>query len=368
MPKRAEPRSLLCGFPVICIFATLTLLSGCTDLGYYWQAASGHLSLLAQKEDIEKLIASPDTQSETRHKLELVRQVREFAVTELKLPQNPGYTGYTDLGRSYVTVAVTAAKPFTLTSQRWCYWFVGCQEYRGYFEKATALELAKQFEAENWDVAISHVTAYSTLGWLNQPWLPEWFSDPVLNTFLKRRDEDIAATLIHEMAHQVVYVPDDTSFNESFASFVEQDGVASFLRSVEGDASPKLPRYRLAQADRERFRTLTLTTLLQLEQLYASDLPKAEMQRKKQEVLTALKTTYHEQREQFRVLNYDHWFAKPLNNAHLLGVRRYEMHVEPLRNLHQKLDGDWQKFYEQIKEMKGWERSQRRTFLQEDNA
>ena len=111
MPKRAEPRSLLCGFPVICIFATLTLLSGCTDLGYYWQAASGHLSLLAQKEDIEKLIASPDTQSETRHKLELVRQVREFAVTELKLPQNSGYTGYTDLGRSYVTVAVTAAKP-----------------------------------------------------------------------------------------------------------------------------------------------------------------------------------------------------------------------------------------------------------------
>ncbi len=368
MPKRVEPRSLLCCLPVVCFFATATLLSGCTDLGYYWQAASGHLSLLSQKEDIAELIANPDTESETRRKLERVQQVREFAVTELKLPKNTGYTSYTDLGRSYVTVVVTAAKPYALTNRRWCYWFVGCQEYRGYFEEPDALDLAKQLEVENWDVAVSPVTAYSTLGWLNQPWLPEWFSDPVLNTFLNRRDEDIAATLIHEMAHQVVYVPDDTPFNESFASFVEEDGVASFLRSVEGDASPKLSRYRLAQADRERFRTLILNTLLQLEKLYDSNLPEVEIQRKKEEAFASLKATYGEQRGQFRVLNYDHWFAKPLNNAHLLGVRRYEMHIERFRNLHQKLEGDWQEFYEQVQEMKDWDHHKRRTFLQGNRA
>lgn len=339
------------------------LLSGCTDLGYYWQAASGHLSLLSQKEDITELIARPDTPPETRRKLELVRQVREFAVTELKLPKNPGYTGYADLGRNYVVVVVTAAKPFALTSQRWCYWFVGCQEYRGYFEEADARDLARQLESEKWDVAVSHVSAYSTLGWLNRPWLPEWFSDPVLNTFLNRRDEDIAATLIHEMAHQVVYVPDDTAFNESFASFVEEAGVAQFLNRIEGADSPKLPRYRLAHADRERFRTLVLTTLLRLEKLYASELSETEVQRQKHAAFAELKAAYQQQRGQFRVLNYDLWFSKPLNNAHLLGVRRYEMHVERFRNLHQQLNGDWQQFYEQVQEMKDWNRERRQVFL-----
>ena len=339
------------------------LLSGCTDLGYYWQAASGHFHLLSQKEDIETLIANPDTKTKTRRKLQLVLKVREFAVTALALPENPGYTGYTDLGRSYVTVVVTAAKSYALSSQRWCYWFVGCQEYRGYFEEPDALDLAKHLESENWDVAVSHVTAYSTLGWLNQLWLPDWFSDPVLNTFLNRRDEEIAATLIHEMAHQVVYVPDDTPFNESFAVFVEETGVASFLRSMEGDDSPKLARYHLAQTDRERFQSLVLATLTQLEKLYASGLPEDEMHVKKTEAFAALKTTYREQREQFRTLNYDRWFAKPLNNAHLLGVRRYETHVDQFRSLHQKLSGDWQKFYERIKEMEDWDRSRRQAFL-----
>ena len=94
---------------------------------------------------------------------------------------------------------------------------------------------------------------------LAQPALdPDYFSDPVLSTFVKRKDADLAATLIHEMAHQVVYVKNDTSFNESFATFVEEEGLEQFFQERIGSGSSEMIWYRSARRDRERFRQLVL--------------------------------------------------------------------------------------------------------------
>jgi len=177
------------------------ILSGCSDLGFYWQAASGHLDLLNRKQDIRELQNSPETSPELKQKLKLVESVRTFVIVEMALPDNEGYTGYVDLGRPYVTMVVTAAPPLELKSYQWCYWFAGCQEYRGYFDENDAHSYAAEMKQQELDVSVEPVTAYSTLGWLNKPWLPNYFSDPVLSTFLLQRDAELIATLIHEMAH-----------------------------------------------------------------------------------------------------------------------------------------------------------------------
>ena len=106
----------------------LTFCSGCSDLGYYWQAASGHLDLLNRKKDIQELLDSPHTPAELKRKLKLVKSVRKFAILQLAIPENEGYSGYVELDRPYVTMVVTAAPKLELNARKWCYWFIGCQD------------------------------------------------------------------------------------------------------------------------------------------------------------------------------------------------------------------------------------------------
>ena len=194
------------------VLGILTFCSGCSDLGYYWQAASGHLDLLNRKQDIQALLDSPHTPAELKRKLKLVKSVRKFALLQLAIPENEGYSGYVELDRPFVTMVVTAAPKLELKAHKWCYLFIGCQEYRGYFDEGQARTFAEELQRQELDVSVSQITAYSTLGWLNKSWMPDYFSDPVLSTFLRRNDAEMIAVLIHEMAHQVVYVSNDTSF------------------------------------------------------------------------------------------------------------------------------------------------------------
>ena len=215
---------------ILLILVCCLLLAGC-DLSYYWQATRGHLDLLQRKQEIQSLLLDNTTDPELRKKFQLLSEVRRFASTELNLPSGNGYKSYVELPNSYVSVLVSAAPPFSLNPKQWCYLIIGCQSYRGYFDIADAEQLANELRENGFDVSLSYASAYSTLGYLNQSWLPDYFSDPVLSTFLQRSDRDLIATLIHEMAHQVVYVAGDTSFNESYATFVEQEGTLQYLRA-----------------------------------------------------------------------------------------------------------------------------------------
>ncbi len=255
-----------CKTVLFLILGILTFCNGCSDLGYYWQAASGHLELLSRKQEIQELIDSPETALELKRKLRLVKSVRKFAIQQLAIPENEGYTGYVELDRPYVTMVVTAAPKLELKAQKWCYWFIGCQEYRGYFDEEQARIFAEEFHRQELDVSVRKVSAYSTLGWLNKSWVPDYFSDPVLSTFLRRNDAEMIAVLIHEIAHQVVYVSNDTSFNESFAVFVEQEGLRQFLFYAEEkdildkDRAELYKWYLNASKDRKLFRQLINTT------------------------------------------------------------------------------------------------------------
>ena len=339
------------------ILGILTFCSGCSDLGYYWQAASGHLDLLSRKQDIQELIDSPNTASELKRKLKLVKSVRKFAMKQLAIPENDSYSGYVELDRPYVTIVVTAAPKLELKAHKWCYWFIGCQEYRGYFDEEQARIFADQLHHQEVDVSVSQVTAYSTLGWLNKSWMPDYFSDPVLSTFLRRNDIEMIAVLIHEIAHQVVYVSNDTSFNESFAVFVEQEGLRQFLSYAEEkdildkDRAELYQWYLNASKDRKLFRQLINSTFEEMDKLFSSELANTDKLRKKQQLYDNLRENYKLLKNEFLVLSYDNWFNRDLNNTHLLGVRRYNSKVEKFKSLFDQHGKDWRQFFQAVREL-----------------
>ena len=196
--------------PVLLVLATA--LSGCGTVGYYSQIITGHMKIVMGKESVEKIVANEETDDLTRQRLQLALRAREFAIKELALPDTKSYTTFYDTGRDFVTWNVVAAPEFSFSPKTWCFPVAGCVSYRGYYAEADAKAYADSLAADGgMDVAVGGATAYSTLG---------WFSDPLLNTMLNRSESGLVALLFHEMAHQKIYVGDDSKFNESFAGFV----------------------------------------------------------------------------------------------------------------------------------------------------
>jgi predicted aminopeptidase len=239
------------------------LLASCGSVPYYWQSARGHLSLMAAAQPVDDLLAAPDTAPDLKARLALARHMRAFAVSDLALPDNASYHRYSDLKRRAAVWNVVAAPPDSLTLKSWCFVVVGCVGYRGYYDEADARALADRLKAdEGLEVGVYGVPAYSTLGWMN------WAGgDPLLSTFIRYPEGELARMIFHELAHQVVYVSDDTMFNESYATAVERLGVQRWL---DAQASDEARREYAAFDDRRRaFAALARQTRAELAQIYA---------------------------------------------------------------------------------------------------
>lgn len=306
------------------------------ELGYYLQAASGQLSILFKRQPVERLVRDPATPTELRQKLQLATELRDFASRDLLLPENGSYRTYVDLGRDAVVWNVVAAPEFSLTPKTWCFPVAGCVSYRGYYDRAEAEAYAQDLRREGYDVDLYPVSAYSTLG---------WFDDPLLNTFIDRSEPALAGLIFHELAHQKLYVKDDSSFSEAFASAVEDEGVRRWLQlHPPDDAAPR-------SGGKERWQTfwgLLLATRAELEKLYASSAPAERMRAEKGEILNGLRQRYAELRNDVwhGYGGYDGWFDRPVNNARLAAVATYHDKKPAFVALLQENDNNLAKFYE----------------------
>jgi len=298
-------------------------LVACGTLGYTVKALGGGASILVRRHSIARLLARPDLPVEERRRLTTALAVRDFASRELALPDNRSYRSYVELGRDYATWNVVAAPPLSLEPRRWCFPVAGCVSYRGYFRRAGAERFAARLTARGDDVTVQGAIAYSTLG---------WFADPLLDTFFTGADWQLAGLLFHELAHQEVYVPDDTAFNESFATTVEELGVE---RWIDEHGDPALA----AEAARSRREEAALLRLLlaargELATLYAGDLPAATKLARKQEIFAGLRDAIRHRRDAGELSErFDGWQARPLNNADLAAVADYEIWVPAFRAL-----------------------------------
>ncbi len=338
--------------------AAVCLGSGCSTLGYYAQAANGHLDLLQRSRPVADWLEDDSTAPGLRERLELSQRMRDFAVSELKLPDNRSYRRYADLGRNAVVWNVVAAPELSLQLKTWCFAFTGCIGYRGYFRKEAADEMAAALRAEGYEVSVYGVPAYSTLG--RTDWLG---GDPLLNTFIRWPEGELARLIFHELAHQVVYVDDDTTFNESFATAVERIGGARWLlrhatQQARDDHASLLQR-------REDFRELTQRYRDTLAALYATALPDDTKRERKATLLAALRAEHaHLKATRWGGdAGYDRWFAD-VNNASLGVLGAYNDLVPGFERVFDAAGGDFERFYEQVRQIAGLPREQRRAKLQ----
>lgn len=310
-------------------------MGGCAQLGYYAHLAHGQLDLLSRRERIEAIVADPTRDAELRRRLAQVLDARRFAVQALALPDNASYTLYADLGRAYAVWNVFATPEFSLAPVESCFPISGCIAYRGHYSRERAQAHAEKLKAEGYDVDIGGVPAYSTLG---------WFNDPVLSTMLHWSDAVLIGTVLHELAHQRLYVQDDTTFNESYARFVEQQGLREYLGGRHTGLDPQDPTLQRREA---QFVALVIATRAQLDALYAQPLSPDAMRAAKQAAFAQLRQRYHALREtEWNGADpYAGWFARELNNASLLPVGLYDEWVPAFAALFEDAGRDWAAFH-----------------------
>ena len=336
----------------IATFCISSVLSGCS-LPYYWQAVGGQLGLLRKRIPIEEILERADTSPRTRESLREVLEIRQFATIELGLPDNGSYRSYVDLGRPYVVWNVVAAEEFSVEPMTWCFPFAGCVSYRGYFDEQAARRFSARLDAEGFDTAVGGATAYSTLG---------YFADPVLNTMIASGGQAIAALLIHELAHQRFYLRDDSELNEAFATAVEEYGTELWLmRAGDLDA---IAEYRARMQRRTDFSELVTDQQERLRAVFGRTDSEESKRMAKQAAFDVMRAEYEALRRTWGgATDYDAWFDRPLNNAHLASVTTYRRWLPGLRWL---LEGrGLEGFYEEMEALGDLSAGERRARLEE---
>ena len=324
------------------------LLASCANLNYYSQAAQGQLSLLSDSRPIDDWLADPGTNPKLRTRLATARQIRLYAVQQLGLPDNQSYKNYTALTRPYVVWNVVATPELSLKPLQWCFPVAGCVNYRGYYGKEDAQDYAHQLRAEGNDVQVGGVSAYSTLG---------WFNDPLISTFINYPDAELARLIFHELAHQVVYVAGDSQFNESFASAVEEAGVERWLARFGNPAMRA--NYVKYSARKQEFLQLLLGCRRALERNYASHASVAVKRAEKARLFARLQDDYAVLKQSWGgYAGYDRFFAEPLSNAHLAAIATYNDFVPAFRALLER-ERSFGGFYAAVRRIADLERDER---------
>ena len=331
---------------ILCI---TVLLQGCSSLGYYWEKIQGHVEIINKEQPVQDVIDSPETSSILRERLVNTQAARNFASEVLKLPDNDSYRNYVDIGRDYVVWTVVATQPYSIKPKEWCFMVVGCLSYRGYFSKKSAEEFAEELKKQNMDVYVSGIKAYSTLG---------WFDDPLLSTMLYQSEAYRVGIIFHELAHQKLYIENDTASNEAFASTVELEGVKAWFS--QANKKHEYKKYLISKQRDADFKKILKQTRGQLNTLYTSGLPTGAIQKEKENIFAQMQDSYNNFKRRWNdYKGYDKWMAKKLNNAHLALVATYNDRIPAFQKIFKDSDNDYVLFYKKVEALMSLEKQER---------
>ncbi len=338
--------------------ATVCLTGGCSSLGYYAQSVGGHLGVVRAARPVQEVLADDTTPAELKLRLQRTQQMRDFAVAELGLPDNASYRRYADLGRPSVVWNVVAAPELSLKLEQWCFAVVGCVAYRGYFDRDEAEAYAAGLRTRGLEVSVYGVPAYSTLGKLPGDWL----ADPLLNTFVRWPEGEVARLVFHELAHQVAFADGDTVFNESFATAVERIGVAAWI-DRHGSDGLRTEQERI-DGRRDDFRALTLRARDALAAVYASPRDDDSRRAAKAEAMATMRAEYATlKRDRWGgFAGYDGWFERA-NNASLGVLAAYHAQVPAFEALWRREGRDFGRFYAEARRLAALPRPDRSAAL-----
>ena len=330
------------GILKVFVLLVMTLvLPGCATVGYYSHIMNGHHALMEGEEAIEDILTENKYDEPIRERLKRAQAIRRFASEELALPDNDSYKNFVKLDRKYPVWNVIAAEKYAINAKQWCFMFVGCLSYRGYFNEQAANLMAKQLSLQGYDVIVSPAAAYSTLG---------WFDDPLLSSMLYKEDAHLAGIIFHELAHQKVYIDNDSSFNEAFATAVELEGIRRWLAAY-GDARG-VNNYRQYKQRQRDFNALLKTTREELKKLYKTEKNETVLDVNKKRIIVEMKQGYQRLKKQWGGhAAYDKWFARDINNADLALVATYHELVPAFEALLKQQDYNLVQFYEVVRDL-----------------
>lgn len=341
---------------LVVIFVSSGLLSACSELDYYLHTVGGHMEVMAERKSIIDILNDGNTPEDLRERLRKIAWIRHFASDRLDLPQNGSYQSYVELNRPYVVWNVVATPELSLEPLVWCFPFAGCISYRGYFKLEKAHKFAELLEQEGYDSTVSGVPAYSTLN---------WFDDPALSTFSNWPTSAAARLIFHELAHQKLYIPDDTAFNESFATTVELFGVDLWLKRFGSKEEEAEYAQRLTRE--KQFLDLTRETRLNLEQIYQSEMTDSEKRQRKEDVFADLRQQYEVIKASWDGYSgYDRWF-ETLNNAKFASVNSYHRWVPAFKLVMQQEKNRFPDFYRRCEAISRLPQEQRSELLERLN-
>lgn len=305
---------------ILGLIALSSSLCSCA-LPFYWQAIGGQWELLRKRTPIEDVLSDPNQDEHVRAALGKVPMIRRFAVEELGLPPNESYKTYVDLGRDYVVWNVIATDEFSVSPKRWCYPFTGCVAYRGFFRPESAERFRETLERNGLDTYLAGATAYSTLG---------YFADPILNTMLVGGEQYIASVLFHELAHQRLYVKDDSGLSEAFATAVEEYGMQRWLEAYGSEEA--VASYQRRTLYRAQFAELVARQQNRLRDIFARPVSPEAKRLAKEQAYATMRDEYEALKDSWGgASDYDRWFAQPLNNAMLASVATYRRWLPTLK-------------------------------------
>lgn len=327
---------------LLTLSSLMFILSGC-QLGYLMKSGVGQMKLLNSRVPINEALADPQIEENKKSKLRLAMEAREFAEQDLHLKPTKNYTSYVELGRPYVTYVVNAAEKWELKTYQWSYPFMGKMPYKGYFNEPDALEEEKELQAEGLDTYVRGVSAYSTLG---------WFNDPILSSMLRYDDYDLVNTIIHETVHATLYIKHEADFNERLATFAGGKGAELFYLKKEGPQSPTLKQIKEETEDAKLFSEFISAELEELKKWYKELKPEERNEEKRQARFHLIQARFVKQLQpRLKTKNYSHFPELKLNNARLLLYKTYMQDLGDFEKLFERTGRNFQEFIKQCKSL-----------------
>lgn len=323
------------------ILALVVMAVGACSPFYVLRAGYEEAKILSRRQSIAKLVSDSTTPAPTRDKLRLVVEARSFAVDSLGLDAGDSYTTFSQLDSDTLALVVSAAYRDRFEPYTWWFPIVGHVPYKGYFSESSAREAMRDLEEKGLDTYLRPTSAFSTLG---------WFNDPLVSPLLRYDSVTLAGTVIHELTHNTIYLPGQAMFNESLAEFVGGRGAIAFFCDRYGEGSGECAEARAGWADELVFGRFLDGLISELDSLYGRpDLDTAQKLSRREEIFRGARETFlREVQPRFERASYGSFLTTPLNNATLLSRRLYYHRLDLFETLHQRMGGDLRRTLEVI--------------------
>lgn len=324
------------------IAGSSVLISGC-QLSYYLHGAYNQSKIHGSRMSVERTLRSSKLSGEQKRKIRLIQEVKEFGANHLGLKTKSNYNSFVQIDRPYVTYIVQAAPAWELEPYLWKFPIVGKVPYKGYFSKELADKEARGFDPTKYDTYVRGVSAYSTLGWLE---------DPILSPMLNYEDHDLVELILHESVHTTVYLKGSADFNERMATYLGQEGMRRFYLSREGENSEALAKSRTETDDQLLFSKFLSKELDELKVWYVENSRTMNTGLKKLRLAQVQERFRRELKPKLKSSVYENFGKRELNNAVLLAYKTYEYDLDDFAKLFRKFNDDFKLTLKYLRELK----------------